>query len=50
MRKEIISELIKVVLMWDGNKMKVSCSTRTDTLERHLKLSLQKNLATAGEP
>lgn len=46
----MLSELIKVVLMWDGNKMKVNCSTRTDTLEKHLKLSLQKSLATAGEP
>lgn len=32
--------------MWDGNKMKVTCGTRADTFERHLKLSLQKNLAT----
>lgn len=41
----MLPELIKVVLMWDGKKIKVSCSTRTDTLEWHIKLSLQKESA-----
>lgn len=46
--KEMLPEFNEVVLMWDGKKRKVSCSTRTDTLEWHIKLSLQKNLASAG--